>query len=150
MKNKTIKLLAVMPLLALHSFSFSSLYAMDFDMYNEDVVQLPLVGRVTMDYLKATSHEVHKPVTLFVSVSQVLGGRSADDRIELDEGKIPELIDLPYVRQIIDSTRALSVFLEELRNANIDQAKVKVCLYFDGVPSHREKINGHELLDLRK
>lgn len=105
MKNKTIKLMAMMPLLALQSFSFSSLQAMDFEIYSEEVKQLPLVGKIMMDYLKATSHEVHKPVTLFVSVAPVLGGRSVDNRVELEKEKMPELIDLSYVKQIIDSKR---------------------------------------------
>ena len=141
----------MMSLLVMQVFSFSNLHAMDFYPYEaEENTPLPLVGKITMDYLRVTSHEEHRPITLSVSVAPLLGGRSVDIFMELDEAKMPELIDLIYVKQIINSTRVFSAFLEELRKSNIDQAGVKVCLYFDGLPSHREKINGFDVLDLRK
>lgn len=151
MRIKITKLWALLPLLTIQVCSFSNLYAMEFSAYeNEERTPLPLVGKITMDYLKATSHEEDKPITLSVSVAPLLGGCSVDILMELDEATMPELIDLTYVRQIIDSRGVFSAFLEELRRAKIDQATVKVCLYFDGLPSHREKINGFDVLELGK
>lgn len=146
MKNKAIKLLSTVFLLMAHNNP--SLAAMEFESFQPE--DTPLVGRITMNYLKATSHQEDKPVTLTISVSPLLGGKSVDMPMELNETEIPDLIDLRYVQQIIDSTGALRIFLEELKSENFDQASIKVCLFFDGLASHREKINGFNVLNLRK
>jgi hypothetical protein len=113
-------------------------------MTEDHAAEMPLVGKLTMHYLKTTSHDENKPVTLTVSVSPLLGGKSVDIPIELAETEIPDLINLIYVSKIIASKKVFQIFLEELRNENIDRVNIRVCLYFDGLPSHREKINGFD------
>jgi len=119
-------------------------------MTEDQAADMPLVGKITMNYLKTTSLEEHKPITLTVSVSPLLGGQRIEFPLELDGNEAPELISLSYVKAIIESQRALSAFIEEMKSENIDQANVGVCLFFDGLPSHREKISGFDVLNLRK
>ncbi len=119
-------------------------------MTEDQAADMPLVGKITMNYLKTTSLEEHKPITLTVSVSPLLGGQRIEFPLELNGNEAPELISLSYVKAIIESQRALSAFIEEMKSENIDQANVGVCLFFDGLPSHREKISGFDVLNLRK
>lgn len=125
---------------------FSAALAMD----EEAAMHMPLVGTMTMHYLRATSEEEGKPVILTISISPLLGGRRVDLPLELNFSNMPDSIDMKYVKEIIDSKMILHTFLDELRSENVDQANIKVCLSFEGIPSHREKINGFEVLSLKK
>jgi hypothetical protein len=57
----------------LEIFSFSNLHAMDFYPYEaEENTPLPLVGKITMDYLRITSHEEHRPIRCTGNIKQLI------------------------------------------------------------------------------
>jgi hypothetical protein len=109
---------------------------------------LDLIGPLSMKYFKETSSEIHRPAILRLSLSPLLGGKSAEIPVELNEGDMPHSITLDYVKTIISGSPLLKAFIAELKATKAMQAAVKVSLAFEAVPDHREKINGTDVLNI--
>lgn len=141
--NKTMIFFFGIFLILMHNHA-ASLSAITED-FSEEIPSLPLVGEITINYLKLVSIEENTSITLALSLSPILGGQKIEIPFELASSEVPELIDLGYVKGIIDSRNALLTFLEEMKCEKINQMKIRVCLFFNNLRSHREKISREKI-----
>ena len=143
MKKYILKVFLLLTMLYVDSF-----FSVASTLNEEEVTHLPLVGKMSMEYLKKTSEELQKPATLEVSITPLLGGNSTADSFYLNSSEMPQVLTLDYVVNLIKLSAALSVRIDELKVDHVSQACIKVSLSFEGIKNHREKINGFDVLDL--
>lgn len=143
MKKYILRFFLILTILCMDGF-----FSIAATLNEEEATHLPLIGKMSMEYLKKTSEEVQKPATLEVSITPLLGGNSTADSFDLNSSEMPPVLTLDHVLDFIKKSAALSIRINELKVDHVSQACIKVSLSFEGIKAHREKINGFDVLDL--
>jgi hypothetical protein len=100
-----------------------------------------------VEYFKETAKRVKsdKMVNLNVSLAGIYGGETFDLPLQLQSSDIPAE---PFTKEyVLSLSPLLSTYLDDLKSRKEPKAIIRVSMYLEGLPAHREKVNGFDTIE---
>jgi hypothetical protein len=109
--------------------------------------EFPLISPLMVEYFKETAKRVKsdKMVNLNVSLAGIYGGETFDLPLQLQSSDIPAE---PFTKEyVLSLSPLLSTYLDDLKSRKEPKAIIRVSMYLEGLPAHREKVNGFDTIE---